>query len=297
MSLGKGTAAFLDTSIQIARVVHDAGVKARIKERTAPYNLLVTSGIVKQEYKRRLLEEVQWCLNQLNDPKKPKTFEALFRHVTDFLPPQQERKRNICTQICHTVLSVSGRGDMTERARRHFRTLLRTGMALFELGVGYVVPDCGCACANHPITEEKPYQRYDFGPTQCTKCADRCAVGDFLTNQGELLNEIRAKLDALPTSLKLKADKKPTELGKFAEFLTAYLDRGVDPVEMNPCLTVGDLLIALESRNIPHFYTMNGKESQFFCRWLGQTLIVRRRFPAHEDIVCKAFDEAWPSFS
>jgi hypothetical protein len=32
---------------------------------------------------------------------------------------------------------------------------------------------------------------------------------------------------------------------------------------MDPCLTVGDLLIALESEKIPVFYTINAKESQY----------------------------------
>lgn len=296
MSIPTGSAAFLDTSIQIARIVHGPNVIARISERIATYTLTVTSQIVKQEYKRRLLQEIQWCLNQLNDRRNPKTFDELFRHITDILPPQQNRKRNICSQICLTVLPLAGRGDLTERAKRHFRTLLRTGMTLFELEVGHIISDSQCACAAYPIKEERPYEKYDFGPTECSKCTDDCGVRHFLCESRENLELIRQHLDLLPSILKSNADGKLTELGKISEFLVAFLDNGDDPEPRNPCLTIGDLMIALESANIPNFYTMNGKESQFLSRWLNQTLIVRRRNPAHEDIICEAANATWPSF-
>lgn len=248
-----GTAIFLETTIQIARVVHSEGIKQRIKETISKYTLRVSSPVVKQEYKRRLLEEVQWCLNQLNDPRRPMTFEELFRHVTDFIPVQQDRKKKICTQICHTVLPATQRGDLTERARRHFRTLLRTGMALFERDIGHIVNGSGCACADHPVIEDKAYKRYDFGPDECTKCRDRCGVAEFLTDQSRLVSTILEGIASLPKSKKVKADGKLTELGQIESFLNRLTRDAEDPCGMNPCLTVGDLLIALESENIPDF--------------------------------------------
>ena len=53
-----------------------------------------------------------------------------------------------------------------------------------------------------------------------------------------------------------------------------------------PCLSIGDLLIALESSNFSTFYTMNGKESQHLCPSLKQNFIVRPRNPEKEDIEC-----------
>jgi len=41
MRASKGTAVFLDTTIQIARVVHDVKIKQRIKERIDSYTLRV----------------------------------------------------------------------------------------------------------------------------------------------------------------------------------------------------------------------------------------------------------------
>jgi hypothetical protein len=292
-SQSTGTAVFLDTTIQIARVVHSEGTKQRIKETIKQYTLRASSPVVKQEYKRRLLEEVQWCLNQLNDPRRPKTFEELFRHVTDFVPPQQDRKKKICTQICHTVLAGAPRGDLTERARRHFRTLLRTGMSLFERGVGHVGAGSGCACADHPVIEDKAYKRYDFGPVECGECRDRCNVAEFLADQSALVSTIVKGLASLPKSKKAKADGKLTELGQIESFLKRLTEGGEDPCGMNPCLTVGDLLIALESERIPDFYTMNWSEFQFLCRWMKQNLVLRRVYPEHEDITYHKDADKW----
>ena len=63
------------------------------------------------------------------------------------------------------------------------------------------------------------------------------------------------------------------------------------PISRDPCLTVGDLMIALESVGIPTFYTLNGAESLFFCLALRQVLVVRPIDPAKEDIVWKFDDE------
>jgi len=55
-----GTALFLDTSIQIARFVHSRETKDKINERIKQYTLVVSSEVVLQEFKRRLLKEAQY---------------------------------------------------------------------------------------------------------------------------------------------------------------------------------------------------------------------------------------------
>jgi hypothetical protein len=293
MRKSSGTAIFLDTTIQIARVVHSDESKQQIRDTIGRYTLRVSSEVVKLEFRRRLLEEVQWCLNQLSDPRKPKTFESLFRHITDFLPLQQDRKKRICTQICHTVLAVSARGDLTECAKRHFRTLLRTGMAIFEIDIGHIVKDSGCACASHPIVENKAYKRYDFGPVECGKCRESCGIAEFLSDQEPQLSKVLDAIGYLPANKRRKPDGKLTEMGQIEFFLIKLMREGENPFDMNPCLKVGDLLIALESRIIPDFYTMNWAESQFLCRWMGQNLILRRVYPQHDDIKYLSENSEW----
>jgi len=61
----KGSAIFLDTSIQIARFFREKRMKNRIEERLSNYDMVVSSSIVLQEFKRRVLSEALYLLNQL----------------------------------------------------------------------------------------------------------------------------------------------------------------------------------------------------------------------------------------
>jgi hypothetical protein len=83
-----GTAVFLDTSIQIARFVHGPETKRRIRERIDQYDLSITGEVVKQEFKRRLLKEAQYLLNLFD---RFGSFQRVWRHVLDVLPPQGQR--------------------------------------------------------------------------------------------------------------------------------------------------------------------------------------------------------------
>jgi hypothetical protein len=77
--------------------------------------------------------------------------------------------------------------------------------------------------------------------------------------------------------------KKTSELKKAEEFIEKVLaDNAISP-KLNACLTVGDLMIALESVNFQNFYTMNIKDSEHLCLALGQQLIVRPSNSQKED--------------
>ena len=94
----------------------------------------------------------------------------------------------------------------------------------------------------------------------------------------------------------LPDEKKSPEI-KNAEHFLKGLERNPDKARNDdPCLTVGDLLIALESAGIPIFYTLNSKESQHLCRALDQTLIVRPTDPTKPEVLCRNDDREWPEF-
>ena len=44
--------------------------------------------------------------------------------------------------------------DRTERARRFLRTMLRTGLAMFEDEIDHVIREVDCACASYPVVEK-----------------------------------------------------------------------------------------------------------------------------------------------
>jgi len=154
----------------IARMVHSPETQHRIAERISNYESVVTSLVVKQEFKRRLLKEAQYLLNQLNSKG---SYKKVLRHIMDVLPHQQQRKRNICLEtmvmIFESTDDTANDAELTERAISYMRSLLRYGLSDFESGVDRIIWDSGCACSHLPIEEKSPYRLYEFGTDKCSR--------------------------------------------------------------------------------------------------------------------------------
>ena len=284
----RGTALFLDTTIQIARIVHSPEQKKRIAERLAKYDITATGLVVRQEFRRRLLKDARYLLGLLEEKG---SVTKVARHVLDRLVhPGLQRKRTICLELLQTVEEDDTEGDKTKRVRLFLRNLLKHGLRSFDDSVGHLEESSGCACGQQPIREVVRYRKYDFGTDKCSKVGSDCGIRRFLEDHKSDLEKVQERLKALPASGKSK------ELLEAERFINAFLADSSNVEARNPCLAVGDLLIAMESVGIPSFYTMNGKESQHLCRALAQELIVRKQYPALEDVVCPAFARTWPPF-
>jgi predicted nucleic acid-binding protein len=286
-----GSAVFLDTSIFIARMFHTPQKRRKILRRIEDYDISITSLIVKNEFKRRVLKEAQYLLNLLN---KHESLDVVMNHVLNVLPPQSSRKQKIALNICLAMLpsihSQSDDAERAERAKRYLRTLLRCGLSDFDASVDHVIRESGCACAKHPVIEKKPYKSYEFGPSKCSSSGHLCEVVSFLAKNREMVVKIRDRLYTVPEG------KRSGEISMSIAFLDRIITDPSVAQELEPCSNVGDLLIALESLGIPTFYTLNAKESQHFCRALGQTLVVRPNNPDVDDVVCSASETSWPEF-
>lgn len=278
---------FLDTSIMIARVVHSPEMKKRIAERTSQHSTVLTSLVVKQEFKRRLLREANYLLKQLSAKG---SYRKVRRHVLDVLTRRHYRKQKICLETLETVFENSDDRELTERLRRYLRTLLRFGLSDFAASVDYVLWDSGCACSYFPVVEKSQYLAYDFGPDQCSKAGDNCGIVNFVLARKATMKEILKCLVEIP-----EGDKSP-ELKKSESFIQSALTNPERARESDPCLTVGDLVIALESANVPAMYTLNCRESQHLCRALRQDMIAQSPNYNKDEVVCLAADKEWPKF-
>jgi hypothetical protein len=278
---------FLDTSIQVARNVHGPKTKAAIKQRLAQHSRHVTSLVVRQEFKRRLLKEADYLLRLLH---RYRSFGEVQQHVIRLFGPWHTRKRTICLQA---LAQVHGNNDaeQTERLQLYLRSLLVAGLRRFDQMVDEVRRDSSCACARLEVIEKQALRRYEFGTDQCSRTnPGSCGISQFLAQRSELVTRILTHLQSL------QPDKKSLEIKNAEEFLQK-IRQGSDQAQgCDPCLTVGDLLIALESAGISHFLTLNGVESQHYCRVLEQTLIVHPVNPMKAEIVCLAESSQWPEF-
>jgi len=274
----KGSAIFLDTSIQIARFFREKDMKKRIEERLSNYDMVVSSSIVLHEFKRRVLNEAYYLLNQLNDKG---SFQAVLRHISHVLPKEHRRKQQICLQMLETIFELGEANDaeLTERAIRYLRDLLKFGLAIFRQSLGHLIKGTDCYLSRQSVIEIKPYERYQIGEKRCSNVKNLCPVMVFFSENRQICKELHDYLQIIPESQQTK------EIKESVTFLNEYVQEKIDIREKDPCLTVGDLLIALESNYIPNFYTMNYQESQYFCKALKQNLIVRPNNPENNDEV------------
>jgi hypothetical protein len=285
---------FLDTSVHIARLLHGPAQKARVETRAQNY--LRRSGLVcRQEFKRRVLKTAEYLLSVLDQRKG---YENTHTYMTRLIQnPYHKRRATICLNL---LAQATGNTDQekTDRLRVRLRTLILTGLSQFDGWLEPLAQDSGCGCGRIDVRERKQprtgHTVFEIGGDKCSQFeAGQCGIVAFLTNRATERAAIRTHLASVPT------DKKTDELKEAETFLAAVdPDPGVAPAR-NPCLTVGDLIIALESAaaGATAFYTMNGKESQHLCKALGQTLIVRRPDEQEEDVVCPRNDTAnWPDF-
>lgn len=263
-----GTAIFTDTSIHIARLLREPEMKKIIEQRLASYDLVVSSSVVVQEFKRRVMSEAIYLINQLN---LRGSYQKVLRHVTHVLPENKknQRKRQICLGMLFKILESVGNADdseLTERAIRYLHTLIQHGIAYFKRKLGHVIPGTECYLSRLPIKVKERYKKYEPIEKKCSKYSHLCPVSDFLKEKIDLCKQLLEYLSGLQN----KTKELESSLGFLREFIT-----NPDTIhESEPCYCVGDLLIALESNHIPDFYTMNYKESKFFCDVLDQNLIV-----------------------
>jgi hypothetical protein len=291
-----GTAIFLDTSIQIARIAHSPQTKEHIARQLAGYDLIISSLTVKQEYKRRFLWEIQYLLGKLEDYE---SFQEVYYHVVR-LPdhyPKQKRKKNTCLQILGigSAIPAANDAEQTERFLLKLRYLMLDGLDQFDEDVGAIKRGSECGCARLPVREKTPFRRYLFPEEKCSKLrAGSCGIAGLMGSRRLEIDAILNHLGTLPEGTEPGA--KTQELQNAEVFIRKVLANPDTVASLDPCLTVGDLCIALESVGVPVFYTLNGKESQHLCRALRQTLIVRPVNPIETDIECRNTDQRWQAF-
>ena len=145
--------------------------------------------------------------------------------------------------------------------------------------------------ARTQVVEKVPLRKYELGPSRCSRTPQgACGVVAFLASRKDVCQGILEKLQALP------AEAKSQEIKNTQDFLRRLTKSPGSARQDDPCLTVGDLLIALESVGVPNFFTLNSAESQHFCRILEQTLIVQPIDPLKPEVVCHKEDKQWPKF-
>ncbi|OWK45824.1 hypothetical protein FRUB_02155 [Fimbriiglobus ruber] len=272
--------------------MHAPSQRKKIEATWASYR--VVSGLVsRQEFKRRVLKDAKYLIDQL-DTKGG--FEETFHYMNRLRTNKfHSRRASICISLMAGVTGESD-GDKADRLRAKLHRLLTTGTAMFDAWLDRLVKESGCECGRANVRQVHRRDRliYEVGPEECSKLPEGvCAVGKFSATQRERAKAVLDYLRALPD------EKKTNELREIERYLADTESAPEMAGKHDPCLKVGDLLIALESAaaGAKTFYTMNSRESLHLCRVLGQTLIIRPIDGQAEDVICPGNDPgSWPPF-
>ncbi len=253
IDVGDGSQAiFLDTTIRIAEIIHSPAIKRTIRQHLSQFEWVLTGLVVRQEFKRRLLNEAAYLLELI---ERKGTLIAVRRHLSTYLPVQQGRKKRICDQLLCAYEENTGASADIEQLVVFLRTLIKGGLAEFDGTVDCVIKESGCACSTKEIytTRSGNFKR----PNDKCSLEAGCKVSSLLSNADELCEKIELHLNQ-------SSGKLTDELKQAVAVLAAYKETG-EVQGLEPCLSSGDLLICLESRNCKCFYSMNHKESSLLC--------------------------------
>lgn len=258
------SAVFLDTTILEARNFKSVKQKRKIAKRLKTFDFRATSAVARQEFKRRVVGDAIYLYEQLSTLKN---IRQLLQKVSN-LPALQNRKLKICLDVFATTAldPAPSEEEQTERCLLQLKSFIDTWRDQIDSSVDHVIELAGCSASESDVVALK--SGYKRPSKHCTDFPG-CGIGTFLASPDCQRNVVK-----IDTQLKGITGAKSDEIQTTGEFIAAIRSSPDDVRNADPCLTVGDFLISLESSKIPTFYTMNFKESQHFCRALDQNLIV-----------------------
>jgi hypothetical protein len=283
---------FIDTSIGIARLVHPPKIRKAIETRAAQYRRC-SSVIVRLEFRRRLLRDAHYLyMRLLNSGDFEEVNEQIKRLGSN---PFHKRRASICFSLLAQATGETQQ-DKVDRLVTRLRTLLLCGLDDFDTWLDEIRHESGCWCGTQEVRETTKGKKtvIDLGEFECDNSPSGCCqIQQFLAKMQQEIARISTYLATVP------AEEKSDEIKKAEQFITAAQNSLRDIQKEQPCTVAGDLLIALESAaaKISTMYTMNGKESQHYCKALQQELIVRPAKPEEEDVICPADQSTtWKKF-
>lgn len=250
---------FLDTTVQIERVVGSRARQAKLREELAGYRL-VTSTYILGEYLRTLVKDATQLYHLIL------SYEHLDDVVTAMAqhPNKREAGRMLLLWANVQREGVYGRGHILDMLENYINVTL---VNRFLAGIGDLLDMTECGLARerpiamgyHPV--ERRHERY-YLRAQCIRRIKECVLA-------ERLAERRLELQAVADGL---GDHPDSALARMGALAVRLLDEP-DLVRGRNCTWyLGDLVIALELPSVIPLYTTNHCHFESLCALLGKQL-------------------------
>lgn len=234
MSMPAKQRVFVETSIQIARVLAEPRQRERIEQQLQRTEYeFVTSQYVFMEYQRSLIADFAYVQRAFRQAKTMgEAMRLVFRGTRGFRPRSLVR----CGQIASLVYGereIVQLEDVTALLDLYLQWLLRR---IFWQRVSALPDPIRCDLLNPGITQQ-PDQTYQVADS-CRKESAACALPNFLTEQRIRLNHIADYLKAHPNVIK--------DQPRLAKLLDVVQTNTKEALGQTSCWPLGDVIISLQ---------------------------------------------------
>ncbi len=259
---------FLDTDIYFHRISTDPPVREAARDIYINSRPTAISEFSFVELKSAYLQDLKLLREKI---AKSESFERAYNRVFSTGGRKAER-------MLSRLLSYLGGEDFSinpwEEAQQNLLVLIDTQIQVswieFSRSVDSVFRDFNCTRAGEEPTSEN--NKWIITISKCTNENKKCKIIDFI-------DQFRKELKALITHIKdMESDDKTKELERIKKACEKTLN-GQFPWEGSGCRTVGDLLIALQSKSGKELVSSNHREHSQMCGPLEYTF---RQFPFAE---------------
>ncbi|MEM7536498.1 MAG: hypothetical protein AAF639_30215 [Chloroflexota bacterium] len=269
---------FLDTTIQIDRLLQTADVQANIQQNLTNKRIY-TSSTVYMEFKRTILQDIRYvhALVERKCAIRP-VQTVLLSDIDRWLAGGEGnfsiRSRDRCKFVTATIKDAIPQNSVHKNRLFTFLQTMR-----FNLEMDFFSVDLGDN-GYFDISEEDTYidiagcvlsrPEYPSGDIlntrlSCSAATTACKLDQFLTQHADELQAIHRRLSTLPAQ---QRDQRAFNV------LTDVLANGYRrALGERSCWALGDIVIALESPNNAAIYTTNEKHFSPLCEALSKQLI------------------------
>ena len=273
--------ALLDNTIQVDRKKSETR-RRRIEEMLSEYDLRVATSICLLEFKATLIQECITIHDKLRSV-------GLYTPVVDRLTESAHRQAKLRGHIFRNLVNVFAPSsfDVTEQADRRLaekarlileRVIPKLYRWFRQESVDAVVHD-GIDCTRAFEPPQKKTAAFGVNLPTCVRNANKfCHVEEFIRTEGKRL------LGQLETLLREAPEDKLEQLRRTCDLFRAVLGQPGKQLSHQDCRQAGDVLIALEGREIAtHALSTNASDWGPICQMI-ECEFVRVDYPAEKEV-------------
>ncbi len=256
---------FLETTIQIGRLLGEPKDKNEIASCLSQFNRIVTSTYVKMEFKRRAIRDLAYLHNIISSAD---SFPDIFFRMKK-LPPEQKRKINgLIASLGNFFLYLQSEemketkvDELLEIAQYYFKHLCDVLWKKFDENINTILNETDCSNAKYgPKFEDGKI----YCQLTCKQIKEKCKIIKFFEDNRLDIKKIFNEF--------LQIEDLDDEQNKMKKVIEKALKHPQNMASYKNCASCGDLIIALECPEDSILFTTNDKHYIPLCKEIGKKI-------------------------